>query len=269
MSVLAGIREPTPAVRVCADWLGLIGPDASRRWAIVGRRLGLAAIFAAFVAVSGAFGTGRISPDVRYPIVEFAALAVALGDLALGAALDHFRWLATRRRRRLVAGAMLGTIWAMLFCWSLAFLFEGPQGAPSILLFLPPIMVGYGTVGAVALLLRGPAAAPKSRAGRPSFLERLPHRLRGAALIAVQGEDHYVRIHTSQGQHLLLMRLSDALDELETLDGGQTHRSWWVARSAVVGVRRGNGRAVMTLSNGIDAPVSRRFSPWLRRNRWF
>ena len=34
----------------------------------------------------------------------------------------------------------------------------------------------------------------------------------GIGNFAVQGEDHYVRIHTSHGQHMLLMRLSDALD---------------------------------------------------------
>ena len=40
------------------------------------------------------------------------------------------------------------------------------------------------------------------------------------------------------------MRLSDAVEELEGLEGAQTHRSWWVARDAVRGVERGDGRAI-------------------------
>ena len=51
--------------------------------------------------------------------------------------------------------------------------------------------------------------------------------------IALQGEDHYVRIHTALGSELVLMRLGDAIQELDGLEGERVHRSWWVARRAV------------------------------------
>ena len=103
----------------------------------------------------------------------------------------------------------------------------------------------------------------------PRFVDRLPLKLKGAEIYAVSAEDHYLRIHTDRGSDLILMRLADAVGELEGLEGAQTHRSWWVAKSAVVEVKRGNGRATLTLSNGLQAPVSRRFSAELREDGWY
>src|SRR5690606_2357246 len=101
------------------------------------------------------------------------------------------------------------------------------------------------------------------------FLERLPPKLRGARLIAVQAEDHYLRLHTDRGSDLILMRLADALIELEGLEGAQTHRSWWVAKGAVASVARGDGRAALTLENSAVAPVSRRYAKALREAGWW
>lgn len=101
------------------------------------------------------------------------------------------------------------------------------------------------------------------------FLDRLPPRLRGATVYAVEAEDHYLRVHTDRGSDLILLRLSDALNELALLDGAQTHRSWWVARGAVRDVSRGDGRAVLTLEGGLEVPVSRAHAPALRAAGWF
>ena len=65
------------------------------------------------------------------------------------------------------------------------------------------------------------------------------------------------------------MRLTDALGELEGLEGAQVHRSWWVARDAVVGAERGNGRASLTLKTGAVAPVSRTYAQALRAAGWY
>jgi hypothetical protein len=118
-----------------------------------------------------------------------------------------------------------------------------------------------------------PAAHPRPAAavpapGRAPFLDRLPPRLRGATLHAVQAEDHYLRVHTDRGSDLILLRLGDALAELAPLDGAQTHRSWWVARQAVRTVRRHDGRATLTLDGGLDVPVSRAHVAALRATGW-
>jgi DNA-binding LytR/AlgR family response regulator len=111
--------------------------------------------------------------------------------------------------------------------------------------------------------------AAAADAPAPRFLARIPQRLAGAELYAVEAEDHYLRLHTSQGQDLILMRLSDAIDELDGLEGAKTHRSWWVARTAVSSAERLDGRAVLTLKDGAEVPVSRGFAKQLRSAGWF
>ena len=101
------------------------------------------------------------------------------------------------------------------------------------------------------------------------FLERLPAKLRGAVIYAVSAEDHYLRLHTSKGADLILMRLSDAISELEGLEGAQTHRSWWVARDAVESTRRDGDKIVLVLKGGAEAPVSRPNLRTLREAGWF
>jgi DNA-binding LytR/AlgR family response regulator len=128
------------------------------------------------------------------------------------------------------------------------------------------VMVG------LAYLLRRPPIQTHVRAPDappPKFLERLPAKLRGAELYAVEADDHYLRLHTSLGQDLILMRLSDAIAELEGLEGAQTHRSWWVAKGAVKEAERGDGRAMLTLKDGAEVPVSRGFARQLRAEGWF
>jgi len=105
--------------------------------------------------------------------------------------------------------------------------------------------------------------------GRVRFLDRLPPKLKGAAIYAVSAEDHYLRLHTSKGADLILMRLSDAIVELEGLEGAQTHRSWWVARDAVESVRRDGDKVVLIIKGGAEAPVSRPNVRPLREAGWF
>ena len=98
---------------------------------------------------------------------------------------------------------------------------------------------------------------------------KLPPHLRRSRLLALQAEDHYLRVHTEAGDGLILMRLGDAIAAVETLDGARTHRSWWVARDAVERVSRGDGRATLTLANGVEVPVSRTYAPKLREAGWY
>jgi len=138
--------------------------------------------------------------------------------------------------------------------------------------YLIPVLIMTVAMTALNFLVqRQPVethAAP-SGAPAPRFLDRLPPKLRGAALYAVEAQDHYLRLHTSRGQDLILMRLSDAIAELEGIEGAQTHRSWWVAKAAVEDARRGDGRAVLSLRGGVEAPVSRAYAKALREAGWF
>ena len=115
----------------------------------------------------------------------------------------------------------------------------------------------------------GEAAVPHPSAGTPAapFLERIPERL-GRNLLHLHMQDHYVEVHTDAGSDLVLLRFRDALREVEGIDGAQVHRSHWVARAAVAGVDRRNGRIALRLVNGSEVPVSRSFAPALRKRGW-
>jgi len=95
------------------------------------------------------------------------------------------------------------------------------------------------------------------------ILDRLPLDKRGT-LFALSVEDHYVRVRTSQGEDLILMRLADAIRETRADDGLQVHRSHWVATAAVKAARREGDRAILTLLDDSEVPVSRRYLPAIR-----
>jgi len=116
----------------------------------------------------------------------------------------------------------------------------------------------FGTVFVISLLItigsfflssfetrRGEQESGTGAVSDPTgrFMERLPAKYRGAHLFAVSSEDHYLRVHTSLGEELILMRLADAVDLLSQADGLQVHRSWWVSLDGVADVHAGRERA--------------------------
>ncbi|UJF23386.1 LytTR family DNA-binding domain-containing protein [Shewanella sp. OMA3-2] len=97
------------------------------------------------------------------------------------------------------------------------------------------------------------------------FMALLPLEKRGQ-LLCLEMDDHYLKVHTDKGQHMLLMRLKDALVQLEGFPGLQTHRSWWVANQAVVSVSKENRKMSLLLSNHLEVPVSRTFAEAVKAN---
>jgi DNA-binding LytR/AlgR family response regulator len=245
---------------------------AERRRDLV-RSLGVAAAAAIVLALSGAFNTGAAPLHERL-IYWFMVMAAGSAwgmlcqrVLARRIELEERPWLHIAILTAIVAGPMC------LFVWAATGLFFHGELYPlrSLSVMLVPVVTVTAAVCALVVLL-GRATPVQTRADagkRVKFIERLPLRLRGSRLIAVEAEDHYLRVHTADGSDLILMRLSDALDELEGLEGAQTHRSWWVARDAVRDAQRGDGRATLTLDGGLTAPVSRRYARALREAGWY
>ena len=105
------------------------------------------------------------------------------------------------------------------------------------------------------------AEAPEADPAAPSplsppLMARLSPRFRGP-ILALQSEDHYVRVHGQGESELLLMRLRDAIAEMDGVAGQQVHRSWWVARDAIERAEPSGRSWQIMLSNGIVAPVAR------------
>jgi len=97
-----------------------------------------------------------------------------------------------------------------------------------------------------------PAAPP------PRLLERIETDLQGN-ILRISARDHYLDVFTDKGRAELLLRFSDALTEVDGLEGAQVHRSHWVAWEAVIGSERDGARLFLRLADGDRVPVSRRF----------
>lgn len=102
-----------------------------------------------------------------------------------------------------------------------------------------------------------------ARPAPPALLERLPIDKRGP-LIALSVEDHYVRIRTTKGEELVLLRLADAIREVGDTTGDQVHRSHWAAFDQVQSARREGDRAILTMRDGTEIPVSRANLPKIK-----
>ena len=85
--------------------------------------------------------------------------------------------------------------------------------------------------------------------------EPKPESISGAVL-CLQMEDHYVRVHRPAGSTLELMPLQEAIARYGA-GGLQVHRSWWVAADAVVDAERDGRNWRLRLSNGLVVPIAR------------
>lgn len=112
--------------------------------------------------------------------------------------------------------------------------------------------------------MSGPAPSPLPAPARPT----LPLPPGFGPVLALKGEDHYVRVIGVGREELVLMRMRDAIERLGEADGLRVHRSWWVARDAVVAVRRDGRTAIITLTGNHEAPVARDMMPQLRAAGW-
>ncbi|HKL65175.1 MAG TPA: LytTR family DNA-binding domain-containing protein [Roseovarius sp.] len=98
---------------------------------------------------------------------------------------------------------------------------------------------------------------------RPRLMRRLPGPLQEAGVLRLSARDHTVEVATDHGTSTLRLRLKDAIDEMEPVEGLCTHRSHWVARAAVTGHIAEGGKLYLTLANGDRVPVSRKYRPRL------
>lgn len=268
------MHEPTPSLRE-PQRPAVRASRTAPGWAQAKRGLLLALVGGVFLASAGAFGSGEASWPVRYAYW----LIVMAGGAAIGAGVSN---LVGRRgwfeKNIWLQGALITVLVSIpltvLVMTAMTGVFGGSGSWRNWPWYAAPVVLISAVMTALNYLVNRtppqthapaePATAPPVR-----FLERLPGKLRGSDLYAVEAEDHYLRLHTSFGSDLILLRLADAVAELEGIEGAQTHRSWWVARSAVASAARSDGRATLTLKDGAVAPVSRTYAKALREAGWF
>ena len=264
----AKVRERAHPIRGWTDVLAAAAPGAGARSG--GLALALAA--AVFMALAAPFGTSGEALPER---LGFWTLGVGGGLLVTGALEAGLRSrlpaVLGPGGRVLLLVAIVTPPAAVAMSALAALVHRRPIDWMLCVKTMPQIaMVGLVLAGLFALAehaRRPPPAKPE--ATDPTLGGLLPHRLAGARILALEAEDHYVRVHTERGAHLALATLQEAIASLGALDGERVHRSWWVARAAVESVTRGQGRATLRLSGGVSAPVSRRYAKILRSSGWY
>lgn len=260
------VRERTGAA-VRASWIDAF-VDARHL-----RGLAIAALAGVFLAAAGAFGTSEAPVLTRFVYWISVMLVGATAGIVVSVLVDLGGWFDDRPALQGTLIAVTLTLPLTVFIWviSSAAFHRFDFDVSDLRFFVGPVFIVTCAMTALNYFTqRAPPETHAAPAGSapPRFMDRLPVKLRGGEIFAVEAEDHYLRLHTSKGQDLILMRLSDAVAELEGLEGAQVHRSWWVARAAVADARRGDGRATLTLKDGAKVPVSRAYAKALRTSGW-
>lgn len=250
-------------------------PDSKGKWL---RRAAMIVLASALNAAAAPFGTSNMDIAPRF--------LYWLGGISIGWA----QWsLIMRLLHRLTSAnpwppGVAGTVAAFFFAGLMAleiyvvrtWLINAPSGTgTTAFLSILGAMLAYCWLGQLLVRLASggsPTASTEPEEESDSrtearFLRRIPHHIVGD-LLCLRTEDHYLRIHTSAGQDLILFRLKDALSELAGADGMQVHRSYWVARTAVANLESKGRKTTLTLSNGLRVPVSESFLPSVREAGW-
>lgn len=277
------IRETAGELRETTRAATGEAPSADAYWAEIWERPWLGFAIAALLPgiVLGFIGPfGSFDAPLAYRLaywVPTMALGAVLGT-GVSLALGRARMLNARPFLREAVATLAMTAIMSFVAWAMARVIFGEHSVGFSLRFVGYVFLISAVATVVVSIVRARrarvqiAAAPAAAAAPAVAVTlpvRLPEKLRGGVILALQGEDHYVRVHTDKGSDLILMRLTDAVREMGATPGARTHRSWWVARAAVKTIRRDDGRAVVVLSGDIEVPVSRGYAGELREAGWF
>ncbi len=173
----------------------------------------------------------------------------------------------------LVASSLVGALFLSFFVELISHYFFGLnfRFPENFLFFYPKVLALSLVINVVGFLLSSPFnQMPETNLTTQQqpgqlFLKRIPHKL-GNELICFTMEDHYLHVYTTKGDHMMLLRMKDALMELKDYPGFQVHRSWWVATDAIVEVHKQPRKAVLTLKNDLQVPVSQKYLSQLKKH---
>lgn len=243
-----GRWRPLLAAMAVGLLLGFAGPFGSYPAFPVATR------YAFWLGLTAAGVVAAVAADAVLPVTRLRAGAIRIGAVALVSALPM----------------------TFVAAWTMSLVQPGRFFTP---LQLPAL---FACVAAVQLLvvyattITAPSAEDAEAPGRApplpdpgedavptafpsSLLSRLPPGI-GSDIIALETEDHYLRVHAAGGSALILMRMADAVALLDPRLGAQVHRRWWVAESAVADVRTEGQKLSLRLVDETLVPVGRTFS---------
>ena len=240
--------------------------DALRKFGLSG--IGISLIAGIVLSILGPYQTGNLPFGIRF--LYWTGLSF-VGGLGAGAFLPLTRklGLSPRRIATLLGQSLTATV-AVTACLIGLDLYRSHTSNLFNLFYL------FGFVWIISIIITSiahlventNANAGEPNETRPAIYDRLKPSLRSSDIYALSSEDHYVRVYTSKGEDLVLMRLSDAIRECSPLPGLPVHRSWWVAEKGAKSIKKSDGKLQIELPEGQIAPVSRAKSKSVREAGW-
>jgi len=247
--------------------------------AVIGLILGFLGPFETYVMPTGL----RLIYWVGFILVGYAIyrpMTICAGWLSDSLGVSH--WVSA-----LFTTAIAGLLLTFLIGFAISGMRFDPEfmGNRFLLLYFQCALIGYGIYALMRVLfppdidpLLETTAAPaeqhtiiSAEASIEAIYTRLHDRLPTgfpATIFALCVEDHYVRVHTAERSEMLLLRLKDAMAEMEPIEGMQVHRGWWVAKDAINQAKRDGRNLQLHLSNGLILPVSRSYVGKLKQTGW-
>jgi len=236
---------------------GYFAARLARTYPVMWFLVGLSAV----VALVGPFGTYQsLSLHARcaywVPIILGAGVFVRLSNRLSAQITGTFTPLGQQ-----LSAVLLFSVTFSPVVWAYSTLFSNDIiDVSSLMAMFADILAVALTVGTmVFFLVQNPAEVAAALAARPRLYARLPEGV-AASIVRLSVDDHYVEVHLDDGTtHRVLMRLSDAVSEMDGMRGLTTHRSHWVVASHVTNGLRENNRDYLLLRSGTKIPVSRTY----------
>ncbi|MDO9488702.1 MAG: LytTR family DNA-binding domain-containing protein, partial [Sphingomonadaceae bacterium] len=191
---------------------------------------------------AGPFGSYPAFPTAtRYAFWLGLTAAGVVAAIAADAVLPRTRFRAGAAR---IAAAALVSALPMTFvvAWTLSLVQPGrvfaPQQLPALFAAVAAVQLLVAYAATIAAPRTDDVDAPGHAPALPAsgheaipaafptaLLSRLPPAI-GGDIIALETEDHYLRVHAVGGSALILMRMADAVTLLDPRLGTQVHRRW-------------------------------------------
>lgn len=210
--------------------------------------------YAFWLGLTVAGAVSAVAAEASLPLTRLRAGVVRIGAVAAVSALPMtfvVAWtMSLVQPGRFFTPQQLAVLFAAVAAVQLLVVY--------VMTIAAPLAEGDEASGPASVVLKPePEAIP---AAFPSaLLSRLPPEI-GSDIIALETEDHYLRVHTVVGTALILMRMADVVALLDLRLGAQVHRRWWVAQTAVVDVLTEKQKLSLRLINNTLVPVGRTFS---------
>lgn len=222
------------------------------------KRLSVLCLAVVLCTLSGPFRTiGVLDVIPRFAYWSFIVVPTyAFGVMAHGAVLGDQRPI-SRHRRVIAAGLTAFGVAGYISLVNIAALPNYPtdsmgRAATFGVAFVIAALVSF----AISLFMAPNNSATEPMSDHPALLDRLVHDKRGP-LISLHAEDHYVRVETTKGSELILIRLADAIELTLPTPGTRIHRSHWVVNAQVKDYTKGSDAWSVIMSNGQSVPISR------------